>query len=208
VHGSIDWLWEIPALGASALALLGLAAGLVRSPAREAVPNGAHFAAALAAAGALFLAAAASYAFPGLAAIELERAVQARPDSEQAFSHLERARRLNPLSERADIVAGTLAAQGGDAERVRTAFQRALERNPDDWYAHLRLALLARERGARVEAIAHLDRVRSLNPRESQPELVAEVEGNAVRGPLGRRALECGPVLGLASRCTNSWRGE
>jgi tetratricopeptide (TPR) repeat protein len=208
VHGSIDWLWEIPALGASAVALLGLAAGLVRSPAREAVPSGARFAAVLAAAGALFLAAAASYAFPGLAAIELERAVQARPDSEQAFSHLERARRLNPLSERADVVAGTLAAQGGDFERARTAFQRALERNPDDWYAHLQLAHLARERGTGAEALAHLDRVRSLNPREFQPELVAEVEGNAVRGPLGRRALECGPALGLVNGCTDSWRGE
>ena len=37
VHGSIDWLWEIPALGASALALLGLASGLARSKPRVAV---------------------------------------------------------------------------------------------------------------------------------------------------------------------------
>ena len=71
-------------------------------------------AAALAAAGALFLAAAASYAFPGLAALELERAVRAWPDSEQTFSRLERAHRLNPLSERADVVAGTL----GEGERA------------------------------------------------------------------------------------------
>ena len=208
VHGSIDWLWEIPVLGASALALLGLASGLVRTRAREAARSRARFAAALVAAGALFLAAAASYAFPGLAALELERAVRAWPNSEQAFSHLERARRLNPLSERADVVAGTLAVESGQWDLAQKAFERALERNPDDWYAHLRLALLTRAEGRRAEALARLERVRSLNPRESRGELVAEVAQYAVRAPLGRRALECGPVLGLASHCTDDRRGE
>jgi tetratricopeptide (TPR) repeat protein len=209
VHGSIDWLWEIPVLGASALALLGLAAGLVRSTARATVRSGARFAAVLAAACALFLAAGASYAFPGLAAIELERAVRAWPDStERALSYLEHARLLNPLSERADVVAGTLAARGGQADPARQAFERALERNPDDWYAHLQLALLARADGMLVEAQAHLDRARSLNPREPLSELVAEVERHAVRAPLGRRPLECRPVLGLAGRCTSEWGSE
>jgi tetratricopeptide (TPR) repeat protein len=171
--------------------------------------GGARFAAALAVAAALFLAAAASYAFPGLAALELERAVRAWPDSaEAAFSHLERARRLNPLSERADVVAGTLAQERGDTERARRAFGRAVGRNPDDWYAHLQLALLSREEGSRAAALAHLDRVRALNPRESLTQLVADVERHAVRAPLGRRALECGPVLGLASHCTDARRGE
>ena len=208
VHGSIDWLWEVPVLGASALALLGLASGLGRSRAREGAPSGARFAASLVAGGALFLAAAGSYAFPGLAALELERAVRAWPDSEQAFSHVERAHRLNPLSERADVVAGTLAEKGGQPDTARKAFERALERNPNDWYAHLQLSLLARAEGSEAEAQAHLERVRSLNPRESYAELVAEVERHAVRTPLGRRALECGPVLGLASDCTDDRRGE
>jgi Tfp pilus assembly protein PilF len=211
VHGSIDWLWEIPVLGASAFAVLGLASGLVLTKAREAreaAPSGARLAAVSVATGALFLAAAASYAFPGLAALELERAVRALPDSEQAFSHLERAHGLNPLSERADVVAGTLAEESGQSDRARKAFEQALERNPDDWYAHLRLALLARAEGREAEEVARLERVRSLNPRESRGELVAEVERYAVRAPLGRRALECGPVLGLASHCTDDWRGE
>ncbi len=39
VHGSIDWLWEVPVLGASALALLGLASGLGRPRARESSPE-------------------------------------------------------------------------------------------------------------------------------------------------------------------------
>ena len=207
VHGSIDWLWEIPVLGASALALLGLASALGGSRPRGATLSGARRVAAFAVAGALFLLAAASYAFPGLAALELERAVRAWPDSEQTFAGLERARRLNPLSERADVVAGTLAEQSGQLDRAQRAFGRALERNPDDWYAHLQLAVLARAEGSGPEALARLRRVRSLNPRESYAELFADVERHALRAPLGRRSLECGPALGLASHCTDDRRG-
>jgi O-Antigen ligase/Tetratricopeptide repeat len=207
VHGSIDWLWEIPVLGASALAFLGLASGLVRSRAREATSKGAGRVAVLAVAGALFFPAAASYAFPGLAALELERAVRAWPDSEQTFSRLERAHRLNPLSERADVVAGTLAWESGQLHRAERAFGRALERNPDDWYAQLQLALLARAEGRGAEALARAQRVRSLNPRESYAELVTDLERHALRGPLGRRALGCGAVLGLARHCTDERRG-
>ena len=73
-------------------------------------------AALLAGAGVLFVLAAGSFALPGLAAIELERGVRAWPDSpDRALSHLERAHRLNPLSERADVVAGTLAQRDGDS---------------------------------------------------------------------------------------------
>jgi hypothetical protein len=209
VHGSIDWLWEIPVLGASALAFLGLASGLVGRRARKPTPSGTRRVAALAVAGVLFLAAGASYAFPGLAALELERAVRAWPDSEETFSRLERAHRLNPLSERADVVAGTLAEESRQLDRAQRAFERALERNPGDWYVQLQLALLARAEGNGAEALARLRRVRSLNPRESYAELVTDVERLALRAPLGRRALlQCGPVLGLARDCADDRRGE
>jgi O-antigen ligase len=224
VHGSIDWLWEIPVLGASALALLGLASGLARSTPPQTARTGARSAAALAGAGALFVAAAGSLALPGLAALELERAVRAWPDSpDRAFSLLERARRLNPLSERADVVAGTLAQRSRQADRARQAFRRALERNPHDWYAHLQLALLDAADGRQAEGLAHLERARSLNPRESavlQAEealsagssdpaaSVAEVAQLPIRAPLGRRPVDCRPVLGLASRCPVGREGE
>lgn len=224
VHGSIDWLWEIPVLGASALALLGLASGLARSTLPRTARTGARSAAAFAGAGALFIAAASSYALPGLAALELERAVRAWPDSpDRAFSLLERSRRLNPLSERADAVAGTLAQRSGQADRARRAFQRALERNPHDWYVHLQLALLDAADRRQAEALTHLERARSLNPRESAvlraeealsasnsdpAASVADVAQLAVRAPLGRRPVDCKPVLGLASRCTAGRGGE
>ena len=206
VHGSIDWLWEIPALGASALALLGLAAGLARTTPRGAGRSRPRPRAMHACVAALFVVTAGSLALPGLAAIELERGVRAWADSpDRALSHLERAHRLNPLSERADVVAGTLAQRGGDAEQARAAFERALERNTHDWYVHLQLALLAEGGGRSTEALAHLERARSLNPSEPavlQAVPAADLDSLAVRGPLGRRPLDCGPVLGLESRCT------
>ena len=217
VHGSIDWLWEIPAVAAPAVAFLGLAAGLAQSQSgrRPALPLRApalRWAAAV-----LGMAALGSYFLPGLAAFELERAVRAwagAPD--RALSGLSWARRLNPLSERADIVAGTLAKSAGRSDKARTAFEDALRRNPDDWYANLQLALLNSAAGRRLEAANALSRAEALNPLEPtiqavkadlladrpvQGDLVRRIDGLAVRSPLGRRSVDCQPVLGIASSC-------
>jgi O-antigen ligase len=204
VHGSIDWLWEIPALGVSALAFLGLAASLARSAPRAAVRARARSVPVLAGAAALFVVAAGSLALPGLAAIELERGARAWPDSpSRALSHLERAHRLNPLSERADVVAGTLALRDGEADQALAAFRHALERNPHDWHVHLQLALLLEEDGRSPEALAHLERAGTLNPSEPLVLRAADdLDPLAVRGPLGRRPVDCTPVLGLESRCS------
>jgi tetratricopeptide (TPR) repeat protein len=206
VHGSIDWLWEIPALGASALALLGLAFGLGQPRPDRLLSTPRRSAPALAAAGALVAVAVGSYTLPGLAALEVERAVQAWPEApDRAFSRLERARRLNPLSERPDVVAGALAQRAGQPDKARIAFQRVVERNPDDWYAHLQLALLDAADGRRGEALAHLVRAQSLNPLEPalqdaedalfagallRRRLVLRIDRLAVRSPLGRRPVD------------------
>jgi tetratricopeptide (TPR) repeat protein len=206
LHGSIDWLWEIPALTASALALLGLASGLRQPPPDRTLSTRRRSAPALAAAGVLVAAAVGSYTLPGLAALEVERAVQAWPEApDRAFSRLRLAGRLNPLSERADVVAGTLAQRAGQPERARIAFERVLERNPDEWYAHLQLALIDAADGRRGEALAHLMRARSLNPLEPalwdaedalfasaflRQRLVLRVDRLAVRSPLGRRPVD------------------
>jgi hypothetical protein len=218
VHGSIDWLWEIPVLAASALALLGLASGLGELPPDRRLSTPRRSAAVLAAATVLLVAAVGSYALPALAALEVERAVQAWPDEpNRAFSRLERAGRLNPLSERPDVVAGTLAQRARQPDRARVAFERALGRHPDEWYAHLQLAVLDAAAGRRGPALAHLARARSLNPleptlRDAEDGLFAgpvrrqllllQADRLAVRSPLGRRPVDCRPVLGLASRCT------
>lgn len=218
VHGSVDWLWEIPALTGPALASLGLASGLAatRSERRRRTRRlrPAPVAAAVGVAAAL---AATSYALPGLAAFQIEGAMRAWPENpERTFSRLERARQLNVLNERPDVIAGVLAARGGQPGRALDAFAGALERNPHDWYLHLRLALLTADAGRRGDALAHLRRARMLNPRETEVELAAEavltgraaqpqlldrLDQFAVRSPLGRLPVTCRPVLGLGARC-------
>jgi O-Antigen ligase/Tetratricopeptide repeat len=216
VHGSIDWLWEIPVLAAAAVAFLGMAAGLARRSARaQSVPSrplGRW------AAGVLCVAALGSYLLPGAAAWEVERAVAAWPAApDRAFSHLDRARRWNPLSERPDVVAGALARRAGQPGEARRAFEEAVGRNPDDWYSLLQLALLNAAEGRNSEAAVQLKRAEELNPLEPtiqeakrqllddelvRGDLVLRLDELAVRSPLGRRSVDCRPALGLASSCS------
>ena len=61
--------------------------------------------------------AAASYALPAVAAREIERAVPAwDADPAAARDRFERARKLNPLTDRADVIEGTLALRDGDVD--------------------------------------------------------------------------------------------
>ena len=216
VHGSLDWLWEIPVLAAPALGMLALASRLGQPPVGGS--GSIRFRSLRARAASLVLGAAAlgSYFFPGLAASELERAVAAWPTApEQASSRLDRARRLNPLSERPDVVAATLAQRAGQPDRARLAFENALKRNPDDWFIHLQLALLDAAAGRQTEALASLRRAEALNPLEPaiqaakdrlfdealRHQLLLRTDRLAVRSPLGRRPVDCRPVLGIASSC-------
>ena len=218
LHGSVDWLWEFPALTAPALAGLGLASGLaVRTSSGSSRRTRRQLLPVAALVGAVASLAAASFALPALAAVQVERAVRAWPEEpEGVWSRLERARQLNVFSERPDLIAGVLARRGGEPARERRAFLRALDRNPHDWYIHTRLALLAGERGNVKDALAHVRRARSLNPRGGPVELAENtvlagrpvgrrqldaLDGLVIRSPLGRRPLTCRPVLGVGARC-------
>jgi O-antigen ligase len=224
-HGSIDWFWEIPALAAPAFAVLGLAGGLSpvaprRAGGRRRGPR--RTIAALGAAG--LVAASISYALPWLAARDVEAAIgSSRKSPAGALDRLERARRLNVLSAEPDIVAGVLSRRLGDRERASAAFRRALERAPSDWYPHLQLAVLDLEAGRRTAALLHLEEALRLNPLErstrallalargDQPvpvSLVEQLDRLAVPSPLGRRPVDCRPVLGLAADCAGREGGS
>jgi hypothetical protein len=212
VHGSIDWLWEVPAVGAPAMACLGLSAGLGGRERRVGTSTVGRAAAVL-----VGCAAAVSVALPALSAREVEMAVRewsAYPSA--ALRRLERARELNPLTDRPDVVAGALARRAGDSETARRAFMAALARDERNWHAHVEVALLDLQDGRSAAALPRLRRARELNPREpviadamqaarsgGQPSgaLLARLSDLAIPRPVGRGPVDCRPVLGLGSSC-------
>ena len=212
-HASVDWLWEVPAVTAPAFALLGMVAGLGAAPAARG--ERARRPARTAAVAVLAGLAAAAIAMPALAALETERAADAWEDEPAAAWHgLERARALDPLDDRADVIGGVLARRDGDLGRARQAFERALTRDPGNWYAQTELALVELGEGRRAAAAARLAVAARLNPlepsiaeaeaavREGRP-VPAWVEqrlaGKTVPGPIERRSVDCRPLFGLST---------
>ena len=213
-HATIDFLWELPALGGPAMACLGIVAA--RPGASRAGPPRSRRVLAVAATAAA-VAAALSYALPALAAWQIERAVPAwhgHPGA--ARERLESAAKLNPLSDRADVILGTLALGGGDVTGAERAFRRAAARNGGNWYVQMQLGVVDLRRGRRAAAIAALGRARRLNPNEDgitvaldaartgtplPPQVEARVAAEAVPGPRARHPVDCRPVLGLGIDC-------
>jgi O-antigen ligase/polysaccharide polymerase Wzy-like membrane protein len=174
VHGSIDWFWELPALGAPAFALLGIAvATSAPDPRRVVAGRRVRFSLAVPLAVVGAVAVIGTLVFPWLAAKEVEAAAHSwRASPQQAFQRLDRARSLNPLSDEPDLVAGAIASRIGNTPRMATSFVRALERNPHDWYAHLELGAAYANEGLRRQALAQLVIAHQLDPREPTIPLV------------------------------------
>jgi O-Antigen ligase len=167
VHGSVDWFWEFPALGASAFACLAIAARL--HGLQEVDPRLKSFGrpAVLSALTALTLFVLVSFTPPWLAARYVEKAAEGwRANPTASYSALRRARELNFLSDQPDVYTGAIAARLHDWGRAREAFQRGLERNPMNWYARLELGVLEAMAGQRSAALDELRVADELNPRE------------------------------------------
>jgi hypothetical protein len=197
IHGTVDWLWEFPGLAGPAFAWLGLAVGLARVP--PAVDPGPSSTVdrrsgpvtrlgLSAAVCAIALGVAASYLLPWLSARDVDAAASSwRSDAAGAFAQLDRAARLNPLNDRADLVSGTIALRLGDWERARTAFERALDRTPRNWYALLQAAVAESQEGNFAEASRLLHEARRLNPRE--PTIAFALAQVATRRPIPPETL-------------------
>lgn len=166
IHGTVDWFWEVPALGAPAFAWLAVASQVVPRDPSPAPKNGLSLYARLP----LVLTAAVAavgLAVPWIAAKEIETASASwAADPATAFRRLDLARQLNPLTDKADVVAGVIASRLGDRGKERAAFSRALERNPYNWYARFELALVDAREGKTASALAQLRVAGRLNPHE------------------------------------------
>jgi hypothetical protein len=195
LHGSVDWLWEFPALTAPALGALAMAAR-VRAPANDTstakdtvtaddtVPADSAPApvaglrlrrVGVAVALVTLLAGALSITFPWLAAREVAQAASTwTTNPAGASSELRLARSLNPLSDQADVTAGAIAERRHEWLAMRRAFVLADQRNPISWYTHLELSIAELELGHRQAALLELARARSLDPLEPALALVGQ----------------------------------
>jgi hypothetical protein len=182
VHSIGDWFWAFVGLSAPIFAWLGMGMRLDAARGALAQPLWARRWVAptvvLSAVALIFTLA--SLVLPWGAAIDVQRARADWPsDPRTAFDRLDQARQLNFLSAQPDLVQGVIAARLGENRRVRSSFERVLERDPRNWYAELELATLDGTEGRRQEALARLDRVTALNPREP---LTATVRNGVLSG--------------------------
>jgi hypothetical protein len=166
VHSSIDWFWEIPALTAPALALLGLAAGAVElSPRREWEHPIVLRLGLVAVATLAVVAALAVLAIPWIAVRQTNEAVAlgAGPRAYELFSS---AASLNPLSEQPALAEAAVAARAGALDRERRALHAALRRNRSDWYPHFMLGIVAGVQHRIPAARRQLAEAHRLSPRD------------------------------------------
>lgn len=84
-----------------------------------------------------------------------------------AYARLNDAARLNPLSDEAYVVAGSIALRFDDLARADREFTLALERTPGDAYATLERGAIASTENDRPAALELLERAARLNPRDS-----------------------------------------
>ena len=187
LHASVDWFWELPVLGAAAFMYLGLAIGTSGrarlAPEREIGPWVGVLGVLACAAVAL------SFTFPWLSAREIDNAVAVwRTDPHAAQVRLAQARKLNPLSDRADEIAGVIAGRTGDVATMRRSFQRAIERNSENWYSHLELGVAYALSGDENAALGELEIADELNPRDR---IIDDVQASVLTGrPLSPAAID------------------
>jgi O-antigen ligase len=113
------------------------------------------------------LAATASLAAPWLSQREIDSATRIWTRAPgRAYARLDEAARLNPLSDEAYLVAGSIALRYGDLVRADHEFALALRRTPGDAYATLERGAIASTAGRQAQALRLLQAAARLNPRD------------------------------------------
>ena len=153
----------MPALAAPAFGLLGLATSTAATAtSRPASRNRSIAAYATAAA---IAACAVVTALPWLAE-SYQNAGSAvwRQDLDLAYARLDRAAELNRVAAAPLVLKGSIALRSRDLEEARRSLEAAIEREPDNWYAHFQLALVESLANAFPVASTEIRRARELNP--------------------------------------------
>ena len=104
---------------------------------------------------------------PWLSQLEIQSAARIWTTApQQAYARLSDASSLNPLSDEAYLVGGSIALRYRDYALADRDFSHALQRTPGDSYASLERGAIASMRGQRATALALLGRAARLNPRD------------------------------------------
>lgn len=182
VNGSVDVFWETPVLASVALGFLGLASAVEPDERLPTVAGGTsrmHAGRRLVALGcvwALAIALALSLLAPTLSDAWIREAAAERDEgAEHTYALLDRAARADPLAARALIVKGRIALESGNTVMALATFERAAEREPENWYPRLQLALIAASSRDYMRASELLADVRRLNPRDSLARVVSRL---------------------------------
>lgn len=165
VHGSIDWLWEFPALSVPALAFAGAATALAGAR-RSTVPSVAIAPARIAGI-LLLLATLAALAIPFTAGRDVQDAIavwQQRPG--KAYAKLRSAANLMPFDAQVYLLGGAIALNVEDRRAARYWLSQAERHDPRAWLAPFALGLLDGEQSRPATARSQLLRARELNPHE------------------------------------------
>jgi hypothetical protein len=180
VHGSIDWLWEFPALSVPALAFAGSAAALglassssrprdeapVQSPDARSLPAGPG-AGALACAGILWVSMLLALGLPFLGALKVQRAIAVYPQRPSlAYAELHSASKLMPFDDQIYLVGGAIGLNLEQTATARAWLAEAQRHDKQGWLAPFLLGLIEGEEGHTARARAALLRARVLNPSE------------------------------------------
>ena len=175
IHGSVDWLWEFPALGGAAFVLLGVIGPSLRTPTTS---RGLRLVAVV-----LTAVISLSFVGPWLALRQTDRASGVwRSDPRLAYDLIHQASWLNPLSDNPALTEMTIAAERGDVARMRSSAERAIARDHHNWFSQLQLAVALSNQKRWTEAKKAAADAHRLNPAEP---LVAMV----IQSIHSRRAL-------------------
>lgn len=167
---AVDWHWEM--VGVTLAAFLAGCVGLLRAERGSVRELGPRARLLLAATG-VALSVLAVVSLVGNQALLAGQAAVARNDWVDARDHARLAESLVPWSFEPEIVLGDAAAGLGDREAALRSYRDAVDDDPRNWSAWLRLAQVARGEERR----AAYARVHDLNPREE--DLPGELESSS-----------------------------
>jgi tetratricopeptide (TPR) repeat protein len=169
VHGSLDRLWEYPALAGAALAGLGIAIGVGRGLNYDVEETSGLLAdrRAVAVVGGCALLLALTVMPPWLAEREQRRAAEvAATDPDAALKRLSRAAALNPLSPLPNKAAAVIEMRRGRYGAAVDELRQAFERDPDDSDLYLLLGVVESRAGRPRQALRLVARAQALAPHD------------------------------------------